>query len=195
MRGGLIDGWEDFVKKFQIRFAPLHDLNYVCFEKTSEKSRDTFAHMVENANTLLAPTVEDTNELKESSEESFIKEDNDSGSDIIGDDGGALEEDYVGMTIVGYEVLASIEKVADADKKQVDNLISFDDTIKLFDLVDVVKTEHLVSPRATTYAMRPVSFFLHFSTRAKLVEDSKSGLLLWFNILSLVLKHEWEPPP
>ncbi|VFQ70243.1 unnamed protein product [Cuscuta campestris] len=144
MRGGLIDGWEDFVKKFQIRFAPLHNLDYICFEKTSEKPRDTFVHMVENTNTLPAPTVEDTNKLKESSEKSFINVDNDSGSDVVGNDGGVLDEDYganiqsdeppnksystscelsvplnasVGMTIAEYEVLACVEKVADTDNK------------------------------------------------------------------------------
>ncbi|VFQ83171.1 unnamed protein product [Cuscuta campestris] len=222
MRGGLIDGWEDFVEKFKIRFVSLHALDYISFEKTTEKARDTFVHMVEDVTTLPDPTMEDLDELKESSARSHIKEGDYNGSGIIGDDGGALDEDYsanilsdeplnksdstprelsislnasVGMTIAGYEVLASIEKVADGYKKQVDNLISFDDTIKLFDLVDVVKTEHLVSPKETTYAMRPVSFFHYFSARAKLVEESKSGLLLWFSILSLVLKHEWDPPP
>ncbi|VFQ68835.1 unnamed protein product [Cuscuta campestris] len=222
MRGGLIDGWEDFVEKFKIRFAPLHALDSISFEKTSEKARDTFVHMMEDDTILPDPTMEDIDESKESSVRSHIKEGDYNGSNIIGDDGGALDEDYdanilsdeplnnsystprelflplnasVGMAIAGYEFLANLEKVADADKKQVDNLISFDDTIKLLDLVNVVKTEHLVSPRATTYVMCPVSFFHHFATRANLVEDSKSGLLLWFNILSPILKHKWEPPP
>ncbi|VFQ94051.1 unnamed protein product [Cuscuta campestris] len=220
MRGGLIDGWEDFVKKFQIRFAPLHDLDYICFEKTSEKSRDTFAHMVENTNTLPAPTMEDTNKLKESNEKSFINVDNDSGSVIVGNDGGIFDEDYganiqsdeppnksystsrelsvplnasVGMTIAEYEVLAGVEKVADTDNKQVYNLNSFDDTIKLFDIVDVVATEHLVS--ATTYSTCRVSYGHHFASRARILEDSKHGLRLWFSFISPVQKHEWEPPP
>ncbi|VFQ76555.1 unnamed protein product [Cuscuta campestris] len=212
MRGGLIDGWDDFVEKFKIRFAPLNTLDYISFEKTSAKARDAFVHMVEVATTLPVPIV-DIDGSKESSKESHIKEDDYSGSGIVGDDGGAIDENggatiqsdepsyksdstsrelyvplnaSVGMTIAEYEALASIERVADADKKQVANLISFDDTIKLFDLVDVVKMEHLVSPRATTYAMRPVSFFPNFATRAKLGEDSKSGLLLWFK--------EWTAP-
>ncbi|VFQ96012.1 unnamed protein product [Cuscuta campestris] len=57
-----------------------------------------------------------------------------------------------------YEVLASIVKMANADNKRVDKLILFNDTIKLFDIVDVVKTEHLlVSPRANTYMLRVLS--------------------------------------
>ncbi|VFR03374.1 unnamed protein product [Cuscuta campestris] len=170
--------------------------------------------MVENTNTLLAPTVEDTNKLKESSEKSFINVDNDSGPDVVGNDGGVLDEDYganiqsdeppnksystscelsvplnasVGMTIAEYEVLAGVEKVADTDNKQVYNLNSFDDTIKLFDIVDVVETEHLVSPRATRYSTCRVLYGHHF--------DSKHGLRLWFSIISPVQKHEWEPPP
>ncbi|VFQ81189.1 unnamed protein product [Cuscuta campestris] len=222
MRGGLIDGWEDFVEKFKIRFAPLHALDYISLAKTSEKARDTFVYMKKDPIAFSARTVEGIDESKGSSTRFHIKDDDYSGSGIIGGGGGALDADYganierdepsnkldstrcelyvplnasVGMTIAEYDALASITNVAHADKKQVDNLISFDDTIKMFDLVDVVKTEHLVSPRATTYGMRPVSFFHHFSARAKLVDDSKSGLLLWFNILSPVLKHESEPPP
>ncbi|VFR01306.1 unnamed protein product [Cuscuta campestris] len=214
IRGGLINGWKDFVEKFKIRFAPLHALDYISFEKTSEKAKDIFVHVREDATTLSAPTAEDIDDSKESSAGSHIKEDDYSGSDIIGEGGGALIEDYganiqsdepsnkssstpcesyvppntsVGMTIVAYKALANIEKVA--------NLISFAATNKLFDIVDVVKTKHLISSRATTYAMRPVASFHHFAARAKMIEDSKSGLLLWFSILSPVLKHEWEPPP
>ncbi|VFQ83721.1 unnamed protein product [Cuscuta campestris] len=198
MRGGLIDGWEDFVEKFKIRFAPLHALDYISLAKTSEKARDTVVHMKKDLVAFSDLTVEDidaskgsstSSPIKDSSARSHIKEGNYNGPSIVGDDGGALDDDY------GYDVLASVEKVANADKKQVDNFISFDDTIKLFDLIDVVKTEHLVSPIGTTYAMRPVSFFHYFSARAKLVQDSKSGIPLWFSILSPVLKHEWEPPP
>ncbi|VFQ78701.1 unnamed protein product [Cuscuta campestris] len=185
MRGGLIDGWEDFVEKFKIRFAPLHALDYISLAKTSEKARDTFVHMKKDLVAFSAPTVEDIDALKGSSTSSHIKDDDYSGSGIIDEGGGALAANYganierdepsnksdstsrelyvplnasVRMKIAEYEALASMEKVADADKKQVANLISFDDTIKLFDLVDVVNTEHLVSPRATTYAMGPVSF-------------------------------------
>ncbi|VFQ66903.1 unnamed protein product [Cuscuta campestris] len=99
-----------------------------------------------------------------------------------------------GVVIAEYEIPKSVDKVTDADGKQAHSLMLID-TIKLFELVDVVKTEHLVSPRATTYVLCPVSSFHHFAPRSKMVEDSKSGLLLWFSILSPVLKHEWEPPP
>ncbi|VFQ80616.1 unnamed protein product [Cuscuta campestris] len=99
-----------------------------------------------------------------------------------------------GVVIEEYAISKSVDKVRDEDGKQAPAPMLID-TIKLFELVDVVKTEHLVSPRATTYVLRPVLSFHHFSPRSKMVEDSKSGLLLWFNILSPVLKHEWEPPP
>ncbi|VFQ68736.1 unnamed protein product [Cuscuta campestris] len=180
MHGSLIDGWEDFVEKFKIRFAPLHGLEYISFEKTSEKSRDTFAHMVENTNTPPAPIVEDTNELKESSEESFIKEDNDSGSDVIDNDGGVIDGDdgatitsdklsykpdstphelhvplnaLMGVEIAKYDVLECVDKVASENCNQAAQLISLD-TIKLFDLV---KSEHLVSKK-----MIRREFGLHF---------------------------------
>ncbi|VFQ73391.1 unnamed protein product [Cuscuta campestris] len=93
-----------------------------------------------------------------------------------------------------YDIPKSVDKVTDANGKQEHSpmLIA---TIKLFELVDVVKMEHLISPRATAYVLRSVSSFHHFAPRSKMVEDSKSGLLLWFSILSPVLKHEWEPPP
>ncbi|VFR03076.1 unnamed protein product [Cuscuta campestris] len=99
-----------------------------------------------------------------------------------------------GVVIAEYDIPKSVDKVTDADGKQAHSPMLID-TIKLFELVDVVKTEHLVSPRATTYVLCPVSSFHHFAPRSKMVEDSKSGLLLWISTLSPVLKHEWEPPP
>ncbi|VFQ69613.1 unnamed protein product [Cuscuta campestris] len=99
-----------------------------------------------------------------------------------------------GVVIAEYEIPKSVDKVTYADGKQAHSPMLID-IIKLFKLVDVVKTEHLVSSRATTYVLHPVSSFHHFAPRSKMVEDSKNGLLLWFNILSSVLKHEWEPPP
>ncbi|VFQ98108.1 unnamed protein product [Cuscuta campestris] len=100
----------------------------------------------------------------------------------------------MGVVIEDFNVPDIIDKVADADNKLADIPI-LSDTIKLFDIVAMVKTEHLVSPRVTAYAMCPVSYFHHFAARAKVVEDSKSRLLLWFSIISPVQKHEWEPPP
>ncbi|VFQ88494.1 unnamed protein product [Cuscuta campestris] len=188
----------------------------------SEKARDAFVHMVKVATTLHVPIVEDIDGTNESSKESHIKEDDYSGSSIVGNDGGAIDENdgatiqsdkpsyksdftphdlyvplnnSVGVTIAEYAVLASIFKMTNADNKRVDKLILFNDTIKLFDIVDVVKTEHLVSPRANTCATCLVSYFHNFATRAKMVEDSKSGLLLWFSTISPVQKHKWEPPP
>ncbi|VFQ75213.1 unnamed protein product [Cuscuta campestris] len=98
-----------------------------------------------------------------------------------------------GVVIAEDEISKSVDKVTDVDGKQAHSPMLID-IIKLFELV-VVKTEHLVSSRATTYVLRPVSSFHHFASRSKMVEDSKNGLLLWFSILSPVLKHEWEPPP
>ncbi|VFQ94309.1 unnamed protein product [Cuscuta campestris] len=91
--------------------------------------------------------------------------------------------------IAEYDILKSVDKVTDADGKQAHSPMLID-TTKLFELVDVVKTEHLVSPRATTYVLPLVSSFHHFAPRSKMVEDSKSELLLWFSTLSPVLKHE-----
>ncbi|VFQ96120.1 unnamed protein product [Cuscuta campestris] len=99
-----------------------------------------------------------------------------------------------GVVIAEYDIPKSADKVRDADGKQAHSPMLID-TITLFELVDVVKTEHLISLRATTYVLRPISSFHHFAPISMMVEDSKSGLLLWFNILSPVLKHEWEPPP
>ncbi|VFQ94145.1 unnamed protein product [Cuscuta campestris] len=219
MRGGLIDGWEDFVKKFQIRFAPLHNLDYVCFEKTSEKSRDTFAHMVENANTLPASTVEDTNELKELSEESFIKEDNDSGSDIIDNDGGVIDgddvatitsdklsykpdstprelhvslNDLMGVEIAKYDVLECVNKVVSEHCNQAAQLISLD-TIRLFDFV---KSEHLISKKMIRRRCGLHFYLCLYTSPEKLLEDwSTNGCLFWFITFSHIQKHEWDPPP
>ncbi|VFQ98793.1 unnamed protein product [Cuscuta campestris] len=86
-------------------------------------------------------------------------------------------------------LLKSVNKVGDADNKQADNHISFD-SIKLFDIVDAVKTKHLVSPREPTCGIDSISHVPQFALRSKMLEDSKTGLLLWFSILSPVLKGE-----
>ncbi|VFQ66023.1 unnamed protein product [Cuscuta campestris] len=107
------------------------------------------------------------------------------------------EDDERSNAVENNEELALLEganKVADADKKHADNPFSFD-TIKLFDNVDAVKTKHLVSPREPTLGIGSISHVPRFALRSKMIEDSKSGLLLWFSILSPVLKHKWEPPP
>ncbi|VFQ67181.1 unnamed protein product [Cuscuta campestris] len=98
------------------------------------------------------------------------------------------------MVIDELALLESVNKVADEDIKQADNPISFD-TIKLFDIVDVVMTKHQVSPREPTCGIGSISHVPQFDPRSKILEDSNSGLLLWLGILSIVLKHEWEPPP
>ncbi|VFQ89220.1 unnamed protein product [Cuscuta campestris] len=81
----------------------------------------------------------------------------------------AFQEFYTsaGVVIAEYDIPKSVDKVTDADGKQAHSPILID-TIKLFDLVDVVKTEHLVSLRATTSVMRIVSSFHHFAARAKM---------------------------
>ncbi|VFQ61536.1 unnamed protein product [Cuscuta campestris] len=81
-----------------------------------------------------------------------------------------------GVVIEDFNVPDIIDKVADADNKLADIPI-LSDTIKLFDIVTMVKTEHLVSPRATAYAMCYVSYFHHFAARAKMVEDSNNTSL------------------
>ncbi|VFQ77253.1 unnamed protein product [Cuscuta campestris] len=131
-------------------------------------------------------------------------------SNVVGKNEGPLAEDVAnidkpdpsfqefytsaGVVIAEYDIPKSVAKVTDADGKQVRSPILID-TIKLIDIVNAIKTEHLVSPRAHKYATCLVSYFHYFAARAKLVQDSKSGRLLWFNILSPVIKHEWEPPP
>ncbi|VFQ99728.1 unnamed protein product [Cuscuta campestris] len=74
-------------------------------------------------------------------------------------------------------LLEGANKVADADNTHVDNPISFD-TIKLSDNVDAVKTRHLVSPREPTLDIGSISHVPRFAPSSKMVEDSKSGLLL-----------------
>ncbi|VFQ73792.1 unnamed protein product [Cuscuta campestris] len=165
MCGGLIDGWEDFVEKFKIRFAPLHALDHISFEKTSEKARDTFVHMMEDVTTLPTATKEDIDESKESSARSHIKEDEYSGSEVVGNDGGVINEDgganinsdtpshesnstprklhvplnaLIEVEMTTYDVLESVNKVDGENCNQAAHFISLD-TIKLFDLV---KSEH-----------------------------------------------------
>ncbi|RAL43047.1 hypothetical protein DM860_009829 [Cuscuta australis] len=131
--------------------------------------------------------------------ESHEKEANDDSNieSHVGDDGGSglelVNEDDERSNIVGNNK-ESVNKVADEDIKQADNLISFD-TIKMFDIVDAIMTKHRVSPREPTCGIDSISHVPQFAPRSKMVEDSKSGLLLWFSILSPVLKHEWKPPP
>ncbi|VFQ76652.1 unnamed protein product [Cuscuta campestris] len=102
------------------------------------------------------------------------------------------EDDERSNTAKNNEELSLLEganKVADADNKHADNPFSFD-TIKLFDNVVAVKTKYLVSPREPTLAIGSISHVPRFALRSKMIEDSKSGLLLWFSILSPILKHK-----
>ncbi|VFQ64585.1 unnamed protein product [Cuscuta campestris] len=73
-----------------------------------------------------------------------------------------------GVVIAEYDILKSVDKVTDGDGKQAHSPMLID-TITLFELVIVVKMEHLISPRATTYVLRPVSSFHHFAPRSKMV--------------------------
>ncbi|VFQ65982.1 unnamed protein product [Cuscuta campestris] len=79
-----------------------------------------------------------------------------------------------GVVIAEYDILKSVDKVTDGDGTQAHSLMLIE-TITLFELVDVVKTEHLISPRATTYVLRPASSFHHFAPRSKMV----SGVVVW----------------
>ncbi|VFQ77318.1 unnamed protein product [Cuscuta campestris] len=77
-----------------------------------------------------------------------------------------------------YEVLVIVDQVAE-------NSISLE-TFQLFDIiVDIVKSEYLVSKQT----------ILQTSTNTLFVTRSPGELCVWFNVLSPVQKHEWEPPP
>ncbi|VFQ64754.1 unnamed protein product [Cuscuta campestris] len=143
-----------------------------------------------------------------------LMNEDDERSNIVGNNKGDISEDIVNadtldlpshecyapinasscVVIAELALLEGVNKVADIDNKQADNPISFD-TIKLFDIVDVVKTKHLVSPKEPKFSIGSISLVPRLAPRSKMVAYSKSGLLLWFSILSPVLKHEWEPPP
>ncbi|VFQ96130.1 unnamed protein product [Cuscuta campestris] len=98
------------------------------------------------------------------------------------------------VVIAEFDVLNIIDKVADIDNKQADNLISFD-TIKLFDIANMVGMQHLVSLSEPTCGIGSISHVLQFVPRSNMVEGSRDGPLLWFGIISQVQKHEREPPP
>ncbi|VFQ85586.1 unnamed protein product [Cuscuta campestris] len=95
-----------------------------------------------------------------------------------------------------YKVPASVEKVADADNKQVYDLNSFDDTIKLFDIDDAVEFAYQVSEEVVQDKFRILLSLQCYSSTSMLhAKCSGDGLHLWVNIWSYVQKHEWEPPP
>ncbi|VFQ82601.1 unnamed protein product [Cuscuta campestris] len=161
-------------------------------------------------NLALVVTVQNTesheNELKDdSSAESHVGDvmdnrpklmnEEDERSNAVENNEGDISKDIVNVdtdpvhasTYVFVAELALLEganKVADADNKHADNPFSFD-TIKLFDNVDAVKTKHLVSPREPTLGIGSIPHVPRFDLRSKMIEDLKSGLLPWFNTLSL----------
>ncbi|VFQ77181.1 unnamed protein product [Cuscuta campestris] len=123
----------------------------------------------------------------------------DGGSNVVEKNEGSLAEDDVanvdepdstfhefyisaGVAIAKCDVLNSVDKVADAYAKQAHSPMLID-TITLFKLVDVVKTEHLISTRATTYVLLPISSFHHFAPRSKMTSKLSSSPLLLLSML------------
>ncbi|VFQ90888.1 unnamed protein product [Cuscuta campestris] len=135
-------------------------------------------------NSALVVTVQNTGshekELKDdSSVEPHVGDVMDSKPELMN------EDDERSNVVENNKELALLEganKVTDADNTHADNR-------------DAVRTKHLVSPREPILGIGSISHVPRFAPRSKMVEDSKSGLLLWFNIISPVQKHEWEPPP
>ncbi|VFQ93048.1 unnamed protein product [Cuscuta campestris] len=135
----------------------------------------------------------------------------DGGSNIVGKNEGPLVEDVAnvdkldstfqefytsaGVVIAKDDVPKSVEKVADGDAKQACSLILID-TIKLFELADVVPYEHRGSKKIVQGKFGILLYFYRFTSSEKLLEDwSTTGHLFWFNTFSHVQKLEWEPPP
>ncbi|VFQ75964.1 unnamed protein product [Cuscuta campestris] len=88
---------------------------------------------------------------------------------------------------VNYDVLGDVDHVAE-------NSISLD-TFKLFDIVDVVKSEYQVSNERVPYRFFSSHILSSTLQLARFMKKQSPGGLFWFSILSPVLKHEWEPPP
>ncbi|VFQ77105.1 unnamed protein product [Cuscuta campestris] len=147
--------------------------------------------LVSPPNLAVVVTIQNTKshekELRDdSSVESYIGDVMDSRSELMNEDD---ERSNVVENNNELALLKGAIKVADADNKHADYPISFD-AIKLFDNVDAIKTKHLVSPREPTLGIGSISHVPRFAPRSKMVEDSKSGLLHWFSIISPVQKHE-----
>ncbi|VFQ77077.1 unnamed protein product [Cuscuta campestris] len=205
MRGGLIDGWTDFVEKFKIRFAPLHDLDYIYFEKTPKNVIDKFAHKVEDTTILPTPTMEDAleatklctgprGEAEVSSVFEAMNEDNGKPNtvEVIDDD-----RKHAGVA-KNYKLdptFQDIDTSLDEEFLKVDNSISLD-TFKLFDLDDIEKFEYLAPLRIVRYLFGFASTILCSASIVEICNDGPpGGDLLWLNHFPFVQKHEWEPPP
>ncbi|VFQ64683.1 unnamed protein product [Cuscuta campestris] len=208
MRDGLIDGWADFVEKFKIRFAPLHDLDYICFEKTTKKVIDIFVHQVEDTTTLPTPTMEDAlgstkfstgpcDENEVSSVFEAMNEDNGKPNtmEVIDDDRNHedVAKNYkpdptfqdidtsIDVFIAEYKVSRCKDKVADEEFPKVDNSISLD-THKLFDLDDIEKFEYLAPLRVVRHLFGFASTILCYASIIEICNDgSPGGDLLWLN--------------
>ncbi|VFQ74506.1 unnamed protein product [Cuscuta campestris] len=186
MRGGLIDGWTDFVEKFKIRFAPLHDLDYICFEKTPKNVIDKFVHKVEDTTTLPTPTMEDALGATKLCTRPR-------GEDEVSSVFEAMNEDNGKPNTV--EVIDDDHKHADVAKNY-----KPDPTFQDIDTsLDVVISEYKVSRsplRVVRYLFGFASTILCSASTVEICNDgSPGGDLLWLNHFPFVQKHEWEPPP
>ncbi|VFQ77034.1 unnamed protein product [Cuscuta campestris] len=101
----------------------------------------------------------------------------------------------VGWVISKYDVPKSVDKVVDADGKKACSPILIH-TIKLFELIDVVKYEHLGSKKIVQCKSGHLSYFYRYTSSEKLLEEwSTNECLFWFVAYSRIQKHEWDPPP
>ncbi|VFQ69227.1 unnamed protein product [Cuscuta campestris] len=108
-----------------------------------------------------------------------------------------FQEIYTSASVVIAEndVPESVNKVANGDCKKACSTILIDNP-KLFDIVDVFKSESPVPKLAVLHKFGILSYFHYYTSTGMLfVKRSPGGLCLWFNGLSPIQKHEWEPPP
>ncbi|VFQ91196.1 unnamed protein product [Cuscuta campestris] len=83
-----------------------------------------------------------------------------------------------GVVIAKYDVPKSVDRVADADDKQACSPILID-TIKLFELADVVTYEHWGSKKIVQCKFGLLSYFYRYTSSEKLLEDwSTTGHLV-----------------
>ncbi|VFQ65182.1 unnamed protein product [Cuscuta campestris] len=169
-------------------------------------SPPNLAHMVTIQNT----ESHEKESKDDSSVESYVGDNMNSEPELINaDDEGPgdnmesgpelLNVDDEGSNIMGkkkeFALLEGVDKVTDEDCIHADNPILLD-TIALFNIVGIVKSEHLGSKKIVQYKFGHPSSFYHYTSSAKLLEDwSTTGHLFWFRTFSHVQKLEWEPPP
>ncbi|VFQ65679.1 unnamed protein product [Cuscuta campestris] len=164
------------------------------------------AHMVTIQNT----ESHEKESKDDSSVELYVGDNMDSGPELINaDDEGSgdnmdsgpkhINADDEGSNVMGknkeFALLEGVDKVANEDCVHTDNSISLD-TIALFDIAGIIKSEHLISKKIVRCMFGLLFYFCHYTSSEKLLKDWSTNVrLFWFSTFSHVQKLEWEPPP